>query len=82
MSTDTADTFRAQYESEERDAFRAVFSFLQTLDGLSPDEVPNIDKVQLNVWEFVHEVVAGPKAEEGGRKREDDEDTSTVAGAA
>jgi chromosome partitioning protein len=67
-------------EINERDAFRALFSFQQTLDGLNPDEVPNIDKAKLNVWEFVHEVVARLKAEEGGR--EEEEKTSNVAGAA
>jgi chromosome partitioning protein len=68
-------------ELNERDAFRALFSFQQTLDGLSPDEVPNIDKAKLNVWEFVHEVVQRLKAEEGGRKEEDGK-PSDVAGAA
>jgi chromosome partitioning protein len=48
---------------------------------LNPAEVPNLDKAKLNVWEFVHEVVARLKAEEGGRK-EEDEKTSDVAGAA
>jgi chromosome partitioning protein len=71
-----------QTELNERDAYRAVFSFQQTLDGLNPAEVPNLDKARLNVWEFVHEVVERLKAvEEGGREREDNE-TSDVAGAA
>jgi chromosome partitioning protein len=67
-------------EINERDAFRALFSFQQTLDGLNPDEVPNIDKAKLNVWEFVREVVARLKAEEDGR--EEEKKTSNVAGAA
>jgi len=68
-------------ELNERDAFRAVFSFQQTLEGLNPSEVPNLDKAKLNVWEFVHEVVERLKAEQGGRE-EESETTSNVAGAA
>jgi len=70
-----------QTELNERDAFRAVFSFQQTLDGLNAAEVPNLDKAKLNVWEFVHEVVARLKAEQGGRE-EERESSSNVAGAA
>src|ERR1700687_229089 len=36
-------------ELNERDAFRAVFSFQQTLDSLSAADVPNLDKARLNV---------------------------------
>src|ERR1700691_868908 len=43
-------------ELNDRDAFKAVFSFRQTLDGLSPAEVPNLDKAKLNVLQFVQEV--------------------------
>src|SRR5579863_293190 len=58
-------------ELNDRDAYRAVFSFQQTLDGLNPTEVANLDKAKLNVWEFVHEVIERLKAvEEGGRERE------------
>jgi chromosome partitioning protein len=72
-----------QTELNERDAYRAVFSFQQTLDGLNPAEVPNLDKAKLNVWEFVHEVVERLKAVEEGRGRErEDNETSDVAGAA
>ena len=67
-------------ELNERDAFKAVFSFQQTLEGLSPKDVPNLDKAKLNVLEFVAEVVERLKEEEGGRK--EDEETSNVAGAA
>jgi chromosome partitioning protein len=71
-----------QTELNERDAYRAVFSFQQTLDGLSPADVPNLDKARINVWEFVHEVVERLKAiEEGARERENNE-ASDVAGAA
>jgi chromosome partitioning protein len=69
-------------ELNERDAFKAVFSFQQTLDGLDAAEVPNLDKARLNVWEFVHEVVERLKIEEGGGREEDDEATQPAAGAA
>src|ERR1700682_319403 len=69
-------------ELNERDAFKAIFSFQQTLDGLSAADVPNLDKAKLNVWEFVHEVVERLKAEEEGGREEEDEKTSDVAGAA
>jgi chromosome partitioning protein len=69
-----------QTELNERDAFKAVFSFRQTLDGLNAAEVPNLDKAKLNVLRFVEEVFERLKAEEGGRK--EDQQSSTVAGAA
>jgi chromosome partitioning protein len=67
-------------ELNERDAFKAVFSFQQTLDGLNAAEVPNLDKAKLNVLEFVHEVLERLAAEQGGRK--ENRKPSTVAGAA
>src|SRR5208282_2261112 len=67
-------------ELNERDAFKAVFSFQQTLDGLSAADVPNLDKAKLNVLQFVHEVLERLAAEEGGRK--DNQKPSNVAGAA
>jgi chromosome partitioning protein len=69
-----------QTELNERDAFKAVFSFRQTLDGLDPSQVPNLDKAKLNVLNFVEEVVARITEEEGSRK--EDRKTSSVAGAA
>ena len=60
-------------ELNERDAFKAMFSFQQTLDQLSAAEVPNLDKAKANVEEFTREVLAKLIAEEGGREREDDE---------
>jgi hypothetical protein len=58
-----------------------VFSFQQTLDGMNPTEVPNLDKARMNVWEFVHEVVERLKElEEGGGKNEHAD--TDVAGAA
>ena len=68
-------------ELNERDAFRAVFSFQQTLDGLNPAEVANLDKAKINVWEFVEEVVERLKLGQGGSRGEENE-SSDVAGAA
>src|SRR5580693_2319531 len=67
-------------ELNERDAFRAVFSFQQTLDGLNPADVANLDKAKRNVWDFVEEVVQRLKMGQGGRKEENG--NSSVAGAA
>lgn len=69
-----------QTELNERDAFRAVFAFQQTLDGLNAAEVPNLDKAKLNVWEFVHEVVERLKDLEQGSRTE--RETSAMEGAA
>ena len=68
-----------QTELNERDAFKAIFSFRQTLEGLNPSEVPNLDKAKMNVLTFVEEVIARI-AEEGGQK--ENEKSSAVAGAA
>jgi chromosome partitioning protein len=68
-------------ELNERDAFKAIFSFQQTLDGLNAAEVPNLDKARLNVLEFAHEVLERLTAGQGGRKNETDEATD-IAGAA
>src|SRR5450755_3093403 len=57
-------------ELNERDAFKAVFSFQQTLDGLSAADVPNLDKAKLNVLEFTHEILERIAAEQGGRKED------------
>jgi chromosome partitioning protein len=68
-------------ELNERDAFRAVFSFQDTLDGLSAADVPNLDKAKANVEEFALEILAKLTEEQGGRERESDQAT-TAAGAA
>lgn len=44
-------------ELHEREAYRAMFSFRQTLEGLNPAEVSNIDKAIANAEAFVGEVV-------------------------
>ncbi|HEY1757711.1 MAG TPA: ParA family protein [Bryobacteraceae bacterium] len=68
-------------ELNERDAFKAVFSFRQTLDQLNPAEVPNLDKAKMNVWELAHEILERLKAEKGNGQ-EEGEATTDVAGAA
>lgn len=68
-------------ELNERDAFKAVFSFRQTLEHMNPSEVPNLDKAKLNVWNFAHEIVQRLKDEEG-RGHLESEATADVAGAA
>jgi len=53
-------------ELHERDAFKAIFAFQQTLDGLSPAEVPNLDKAKTNVEEFARELLVRLAEEQGG----------------
>jgi chromosome partitioning protein len=50
----------------EREAFRAVFSFQQTLDNLDPREVSNLDKAQANAEQFAAEVIERLRAARGG----------------
>lgn len=45
-------------ELHERDAFRAIFSFRQTLDQLDAKQVSGLDKANANANAFMHEVVA------------------------
>jgi chromosome partitioning protein len=66
-----------QTEINEREAFKAIFAFQQTLDGLNPADVPNLDAARLNILEFVHEVIERLTLEQGGRK----EDQASVAAA-
>jgi chromosome partitioning protein len=72
-------------ELNERDAFKAVFAFRQTLDGLNPTDVPNLDKAKANVEALAREVLTKLQThlqgEQGGREREKIE-TNDVAGAA
>ena len=46
-------------ELNDREAFRAVFSFRQPLAGLDPAEVANLDKAIANVEEFALEILHG-----------------------
>lgn len=68
-------------ELNERDAFKAVFAFRQTLDQLNPAEVPNLDKAKSNVWELAYEILERLKSEQG-RGQQEEERTSDMAGAA
>ena len=68
-------------ELNERDAFKAIFSFQQTLDRLSAAEVPNLDKAKTNVDEFARENLAKLAGEPGNREEEGVE-TSDMVGAA
>lgn len=71
-----------QTELNERDAFRAIFSFRQTLDGLDPNAVPNLDKAKFNVGEFAHEVVARLAAQQDSRDESSDREITAEQGAA
>ena len=46
-----------QTELNEREAFRSVFAFRQTLNGLDPKDVPNLDKARLNIQAFAAELL-------------------------
>jgi chromosome partitioning protein len=67
-------------ELNERDAFKAIFSFQQTLDGLNAAEVPNLDKAKTNVEELALEILTKLSTE--GRGQREGEQISDVAGAA
>ena len=73
-------------ELNERDAFKAVFAFRQTLDQLNPAEVPNLDKAKLNVWELAKEILERLTREQGRGQQEEETQTETettdMAGAA
>lgn len=45
-------------ELNEREAFRAMFSFRQPLGGLNPADVANLDKAVANAKQFTDEVIA------------------------
>jgi chromosome partitioning protein len=72
-------------ELNERDAFKAVFAFRQTLEQLNPAEVPNLDKARGNVAALARELLtklqAQLAAEQGGGERESTP-VNDVAGAA
>lgn len=46
-------------ELHDREAFRAMFSFRQTIAGLAASDVTNLDKAQANVEEFALEILHG-----------------------
>lgn len=62
----------------EREAFRAMFSFQQTLENLDPREVSNLDKAQANAEQFAAEVIERLRAVRSGSENA----TTTDVGAA
>jgi chromosome partitioning protein len=52
----------------ERDAYRSIFSFGGTLDGLDPAQVPNLPAAQINVATFTKEVIEILKANEAAKE--------------
>lgn len=44
-------------ELNEREAFKSIFAFRETLDGLNPTEVANLDKARQNIEEFTVELL-------------------------
>lgn len=62
----------------EREAYRALFSFKQPLEGLSDKDVSNIPKAIANAEAFAQEVIKKIRAGEGGHAQ----DESTLVRAA
>lgn len=50
----------------ENEAFRAIFSFRQTIEGLDPGQVSNLDKAINNVEQFTAEVIERLREHRGG----------------
>lgn len=53
----------------EREAFRAMFSFMQPLETLDPKDVPNLDKAVANAEEFTAEVIERLREGRGNAKK-------------
>jgi chromosome partitioning protein len=51
----------------EREAFRAIFSFRQTLERLDPKEVSNLDKAIANAEQFTVEVIERLREKHGAK---------------
>jgi chromosome partitioning protein len=66
-------------ELNEREAFKAIMAFQQTLDGLNTSEVPNLNKAKVNVLELAEEVFQRLSAEQGDGK---EQSKTKMAGAA
>ncbi len=56
----------------EREAFRAIFSFRQTLDTLDPKDVPNLDKAIVNAEQFAVEVIERLRAHRQSNAKAED----------
>ena len=69
-------------ELNEREPFKAVFSFQRTLDSLDPKAVSNLDKAKRNVAQFAEEVIGRILAEQGGGREIEDEVVPAIAGVA
>jgi chromosome partitioning protein len=69
-------------ELNERDAFKALFSFQQTLDGLDPAAVPNLQNAKANVGEFAHEMITRLATEQGATNEETEATPTANEGAA
>jgi chromosome partitioning protein len=56
----------------ERDAYRAVFAFGGTLDGLDPAQVSNLPAARMNAKMFAGEVIERLKANQRANRREEE----------
>jgi chromosome partitioning protein len=56
----------------EREAFRAIFSFPQTLEELDPRDVSNLDKAIANAEQFAVEVIEQLRANRKSATRADE----------
>ena len=56
----------------EREAFRAIFSFRQTLEALDPKEVANLDKAIANAEQFAVEVIERLRKSRGKAANKED----------
>ncbi len=68
-------------ELHERDAFKAVFSFRQTLYGLGAGDAPGLDQAKANVTQLAEEIVAKLTALNASLEPEEGS-AEAVAGAA
>jgi chromosome partitioning protein len=57
-------------ELNEREAFKAMFSFRQPLEKLNPTDVANLDKAIANAEAFAQEVIATLRKEHGTQANE------------
>jgi len=61
-------------ELNDREAFRAMFSFRQTLENLDPAEVANVDKAIVNAKSFTQELVNALRTNQN-RKQSDHQES-------
>jgi len=65
-------------ELNERDAYKGVLLFQQTLDGLDPKDVPNLENAKRNVADFAEELVARILVEQGASGEREEAVTMAV----